>query len=97
MVKIYNVIIGLALVAAFVGLLVSITPTPDSSAKPTMTLEERKEIATALNHYMWPDGTIIHKRLDNGWVCVEIDKHHLLVYTGGKSGFGVAADSCLEE
>jgi len=32
----------------------------------TMTIIEGREIATALNHYVWPDGAIIHKRLGIG-------------------------------
>ena len=68
-----------------------------TAVESTMTLEEGKEIATALNQYVWPDGAIIHKRLGNGWVCVEIDGHHLLVHNRGNSTFGVAVDSCIEE
>lgn len=60
----------------------------------TMTIAEGKEIAVVLNHSVWPDGAIIHKRLGNGWVCVEIDGHHLLVLSRGISSFGVAVDSC---
>lgn len=97
MMKTEKFIAGLALVIALVGGIIAITSTTEDLSATGMTVSEGKEIATTLNHYIWPDGTIIHKELDNGWVCVEIDKHHLLVYTGGKSGFGVAVDSCIVE
>lgn len=90
------IIFGLLLVVVAFCVVVALVypkhePAPVEAA---MTLEEGKEIATALNHRMWPNGAIIHKRLGNGWVCVEIDGHHLLVLSRGISSFGVAVDSC---
>ena len=86
------------LVAIFCVVVVSVYPKQEpTSVEPTVSLAAGKEIATALNHHVWPDGAIIHKRLGNGWVCVEIDGHHLLVHNRGNSTFGVAVDSCIEE
>ncbi len=89
--KIGNIIF---IVAVMIAMVVGLTALSQSASEPsTMTSDGGKEIATA-GSYMWPEGAIIHKRLNNGWVCVEIDGHHLLVLSRGNSSFGVAVDDC---
>lgn len=93
-----RVVIIVASIVAFVGVIIAITHPPgDWTGQPIVSLAAEKEMAKSIatmNHQVWPDGTIIHKRLGNGWSCVEIDGHRLLVLNRGRSSFGVAVNSC---